>query len=109
MRYDLRNVGFVNCEWALKGSLKRDNNVKIFADGQTFDGKLYTFKEINYQTEFDHLNLFVKKKEEQNENISSCSSISGSNYNESSRMPINNKKQKMNKVSSLLDKNQNNG
>lgn len=97
VRYDLRNVGFVNCEWAMKGSLKRDAKAKIFADGQTFDGKLYTFKEMDYQTEFDRLNLFVKKNEEQNENISSCSSISGSAYNDSSRRPIDNKRQIMNK------------
>ena len=28
-----RNIGFVNCEWAFKGALKRDNEVKIFAEG----------------------------------------------------------------------------
>ena len=63
MRYNLRNIGFVNCEWAFKGALKRDSDVKIFAEGQSYDGKLYTFKELNYQTEFEYLNLFVKKQE----------------------------------------------
>jgi len=41
--YELRNMGFVNCDWALKGVLKKQINSRIIADGNTFDGKLYTF------------------------------------------------------------------
>ena len=72
----MRNIGLVNCEWAFKGALKRDSEVKIFAEGQTFDGKLYTFKELNYKTEFEHLNIFVKKQDA-HEHLSSNSSVSG--------------------------------
>jgi hypothetical protein len=31
-QFELRNMGFVNCEWAIKGALRPNNN-KIFADG----------------------------------------------------------------------------
>jgi hypothetical protein len=84
-------MGFVNCEWAIKGALRPNNNSKIFADGQTFDGKLYTFKETDYKSSFEYLNIFVKKKADGNvANIvqsveSSDSSISVSNYSPSSR------------------------
>lgn len=64
--YDLRNMGFVNCEWALKGALRQNSNSRIIADGHTFDGKLYTFKELDYKKQVDFLNIFVKKNSEQN-------------------------------------------
>ena len=35
----------------------------IYADGQTYDTKLYTFEEINYKREFSSLNVFVKRHE----------------------------------------------
>lgn len=87
--FELRNMGFVNCEWAIKGAM-RTHKSKIIADGQTFDGKLYTFKETDYKTSFEYLNIFVKKKTDINlSNVSnsdpSCSSISCSNYGPSSR------------------------
>lgn len=46
--FELRNLGFVNCEWALKGKLMGKGESKVFGDGKTYDGKLYTFKETNY-------------------------------------------------------------
>lgn len=51
--YELRNVGFVNCEWILKGILKKHEESKLFGEGKTYDGKLYTFKETNYSKVFD--------------------------------------------------------
>jgi len=33
-------------------------------DGQTFDNKLYTFKELDYKKQVDSLNIFVKKNSE---------------------------------------------
>lgn len=56
-------MGFVNCEWALKGQLRASNSIKIYADGQTYDKKLYTFEELNYKREFNYLNIFVKRSE----------------------------------------------
>ena len=35
--------------------------MKIYADGQTYDQKLYTFEELNYKKEFNYLNIFVKR------------------------------------------------
>jgi hypothetical protein len=51
--YELRNVGFVNCEWVLKGKLMGKEESKVFGDGRTYDGKLYTFKECNYLKAFE--------------------------------------------------------
>lgn len=61
-KFELCNIGFVNCEWAIKGALKSSPDQKIFADGQTFDDKLYTFTEADYKKSFSYLNIFVKTK-----------------------------------------------
>jgi len=45
----VRNCGFVNCEWSMRGTLRKNKESKIYADGRTYDGKLYTFKECDYQ------------------------------------------------------------
>ena len=60
-QFDLSNMGFVNCEWALKGQLRNSSQIKVYADGQTYDQKLYTFEELNYKKEFNYLNIFVKR------------------------------------------------
>jgi len=59
----LRNVGFVKCEWAFKGTLakKEASSSNVFGEGQTYDGKLYTFKECDYATVFSSLNIFTRK------------------------------------------------
>jgi hypothetical protein len=44
----VRNCGFVNCEWSMRGTLRKNKESKIYADGRTYDGKLYTFKECEY-------------------------------------------------------------
>ena len=69
-------MGFVNCEWALKGQLRTSSNIKIYADGQTYDKKLYTFEELNYKKEFNYLNIFVKRSENASSNCNSNSSLS---------------------------------
>lgn len=48
--YELRNLGFVNCEWALKGVRKHNSASRIISDGTTYDSKLHTFHEIDYKT-----------------------------------------------------------
>ena len=48
----IRNCGFVNCEWSMRGVLRQNRESKIYADGRTYDGKLYTFKECNYEKIF---------------------------------------------------------
>lgn len=59
--FELRNVGFVNCEWILKGKLLFKADSRLFAEGQTYDGKLYTFKEANYVKSFEQLEIMTKK------------------------------------------------
>ena len=59
--FELRTVGFVNCEWALKGKLLFKQESRVFGEGQTYDGKLYTFKETNYLKVFEQLEIMAKK------------------------------------------------
>ena len=57
----VKNCGFVNCEWSMRGVLKLNRDSKIYADGRTYDGKLYTFKECSYQTIWHQLDIMAKK------------------------------------------------
>ena len=57
----VRNCGFVNCEWSMRGILKTNKDSKIYADGRTYDGKLYTFKECNYEKVWHSLDIMAKK------------------------------------------------
>ena len=45
----IKNCGFVNCEWAMRGILKKNRDSKIYAEGRTYDNKLYTFRESDYR------------------------------------------------------------
>lgn len=74
--YELRNLGFVNCDWALKG-VRHNGSCRIISDGTTYDDKLHTFQEIDYKTSFEFLNIFVKKNTEITvKNISARSELS---------------------------------
>ena len=57
---EVRNCGFVNGEWAMRGILNRNKESKIYADGKTYDNKLYTFKECDYKTIWFALDIMVK-------------------------------------------------
>ncbi len=59
-RLEVRNCGFVNCEWAMRGILNRNKDSKIYADGKTYDNKLYTFKECYYRNVWHALDIMVK-------------------------------------------------
>lgn len=61
---DVRNCGFVNCEWAMRGILNKNKESKIYADGKTYDNKLYTFKECDYRTIWYALDIMVKNLDE---------------------------------------------
>lgn len=54
----------MNSEWILKGKLKKNLESKIFGEGKTYDGKLYTFKETNYLTAFESLDIMAKPMKE---------------------------------------------
>lgn len=58
---EVRNCGFVNCEWAMRGVLQRNKESKIYADGRTYDSKLYTFKECDYKSIWHALDIMVKQ------------------------------------------------
>ena len=58
--FELRNIGFVNCQWQYRGSLTNKKDSKISGDGRTYDNKFYTFKEANYKTTWENLELLVK-------------------------------------------------
>ena len=57
----------------MRGSLKKNPESKIYADGRTYDNKLYTFKEIDYRETWNDLDIIVKKLNQKNnwENIQS--------------------------------------
>lgn len=57
----VRNCGFVNCEWSMRGVLKKNRESKIYADGRTYDNKLYTFKECDYNSVWLTLDVMAKK------------------------------------------------
>jgi len=63
---EFRNIGFVNCEWAIRGILLRNKESKIYSDGRTYDNKLYTFKENNYRKMWLNMDIIVKKLNEKN-------------------------------------------
>ena len=45
----------------MRGVLKQNQDSKIYADGRTYDGKLYTFKECNYLEVWYQLDIMAKK------------------------------------------------
>ena len=62
----IRNCGFVNCEWAMKGVPIRNKDSKIVSDGRTYDGKLYTFQENDHRVMWQTLDIVVKKLSDKN-------------------------------------------
>jgi hypothetical protein len=61
---EVKNAGFVNCEWAMRGILNRNKESKIYADGKTYDSKLYTFKECDYKSIWLALDIMVRHLDE---------------------------------------------
>ena len=57
----IRNCGFVNCQWAMKGILIKNKDSKIYSEGRTYDSKLYTLKETNYRGLWHSLDICVKQ------------------------------------------------
>jgi len=45
----------------MRGVLRTNRDSKIYADGRTYDGKLYTFKECDYSTIWFQLDIMAKK------------------------------------------------
>ena len=48
----------------MRGILNKNKESKIYADGKTYDSKLYTFKECDYRTIWFALDVMVKKLDE---------------------------------------------
>ena len=48
----------------MRGILNRNKESKIYADGKTYDSKLYTFKECDYKTIWFALDIMVKQLDE---------------------------------------------
>ena len=57
----VKNCGFVNCEWSMRGTLRKNKESKIYADGRTYDNKLHTFKECDYATVWLSLDIMAKE------------------------------------------------
>ena len=45
----------------MKGILKSNAASKIYGEGRTYDNKLYTFKESDYRTMWNELDIWAKK------------------------------------------------
>jgi len=58
-KVEVRNIGFVNCEWIYKGTLKQNSESRVSGEGRTMDRKLHTFKEVNISNLFDKLYVNV--------------------------------------------------
>ena len=50
----------MNCEWILKGKMRKIEESKLYCEGRTYDGKFYTFKEADYKNVFENLHILVK-------------------------------------------------
>lgn len=50
----------------MRGILNRNKESKIYADGKTYDNKLYTFKECDYKQVWFQLDIMVKELDEKN-------------------------------------------
>lgn len=48
----------------MRGILNKNRDSKIYADGKTYDSKLYTFKECDYKTIWCALDVMVKQLDE---------------------------------------------
>lgn len=56
----------------MRGTLTNNKDSKIYADGRTYDGKLYTFKECDYEEVWLSLDIMAKElKDNSVQNIES--------------------------------------
>lgn len=60
-KVEVRNFGFVNCDWSYKGILNNKKSSFINGDGVTIDHKLYVLNEINFNSCIDKLEFLVKE------------------------------------------------
>jgi hypothetical protein len=58
----------------MRGVLKTNKESKIYAEGRTYDNKLYTFRESDYRQIWHNLDIIVKKLDKKNswKNITSA-------------------------------------
>eukprot|EP00826_Nyctotherus_ovalis_P011959 TRINITY_DN13118_c0_g1_i11.p1 TRINITY_DN13118_c0_g1~~TRINITY_DN13118_c0_g1_i11.p1 ORF type:complete len:370 (+),score=88.07 TRINITY_DN13118_c0_g1_i11:121-1230(+) len=75
--FEIRNIGFVCCQWQYKGVLANKKDSRITGEGRTYDSKLYTFKEANYNIVWETLELLAKPLDRNNnfQNISKDESV----------------------------------
>jgi hypothetical protein len=55
-------MGFVNAKWDIRGILKKSASARVHTDGQTYDSKLHTFREMNYKKAWKALEVTVSKE-----------------------------------------------
>ena len=69
----IRNIGFVNCRWQLKGNLRksRGDSTKVSTEGQTYDGKLHTFQEMDYLADWATLDFLISAVDKKVQNMPS--------------------------------------
>jgi hypothetical protein len=59
---EVKNVGFVKCEWVYAGTLLKGNkSSNLNGDGMTVDNKLYVLNETDLSKHFEYLDITVKE------------------------------------------------
>ena len=61
----------------MRGELKANRDSKIYADGRTYDNKLYTFRECDYAEVWHSLDVMTKKLSAQSVQNLPTSAVTG--------------------------------
>lgn len=88
-RVKIKNIGFKNTNWNIRAHFKATGPiaklVKSSFSGKTYDDKIYIFDELDYQNDFEYLEIATKKLtnnafaiQHQNQDVASNSSVSDS-------------------------------
>ena len=57
----IRNCGFINAKWTIRGKLRKQAATRICSDGRTYDKKLYCFLEEDFYKLWERLDIIVEK------------------------------------------------
>lgn len=90
----IKNIGFVNCEWIIKGVLGNLTWSLLTFNDRTYDSKIYTFKELDYKSVWLNLTIIWQKINTEKYKLmnDSKSYVPSESENEESKVPPQNKR-----------------